>query len=414
MKSEKIYLVVLLSTAAIFRFYNLLHDSPHFFNPDERNMAIAITRFVMPSKLSQIPLCTLKEFFPSKLKTTSNNLQTNECSLNPHFFAYGQFPLYLAFASDQIKSVMLNLIQHPLRLPLRDDIITLTTDFSSAVFWLRFWSAISSVLTVLFVYLISRQLLSADYSLMTAAFAAFSPGLIQAAHFGTTESVLTFFFLTTIYFSMKLSRNLSKIKSSKRSRLWKNIILISLSIGLSLGSKLTGIFFLVPPITVFIFAIINSLKGKRRSFFNALRLVFLGTTTVLLILLFFFVSSPYNLVAPDKFKSAVFGYESDVATGKYEAFYTRQFINTVTFLFQAGKIFPYTLGWPVFILGSLGLLFMHFQIFLKYLLTLSSKIQFLKLKFQIKKASYHLELKNLDLYWILIIGFWIYFVPNTI
>ena len=285
-----------------------MHDYPYFFNPDERNMASAITRFRLPG------------------------------NFNPHFFAYGQFPLYLAFASDQIFQIFtrggLAVLQG---LPLNN---YLSTDFPSAIYWLRFYSAFSSTLTVLFVYLISRKLLTLNFSLLAASMAAFTPGLIQSAHFGTTESLLTFFFMATVYLSISYLSNLSHLSNLKF------ILFTSLAIGLSLGSKLTGIFFFIPPLTSLMIRTI-----KKNHLFENLRiglLVFIGSIVL------FILSSPYNLKEMQNFQNAVFGYETDVATGKYDAFYTRQFVDSIPILFQLDMIFPYVLGWPVFILGIIG------------------------------------------------------------
>ena len=121
--------------------------------------------------------------------------------------------------------------------------------------------------------------------------------------------------------------------------------------------------------------------------------------------LIFIISSPYNLVEPRDFKSAVFGYESDVALGKYEAFYTRQFVNTLPIVFQMEKVFPYVLGWPVFILGSIGFLLMNLHLFIKVILAILSKIKNSKFKTKSSKINY---------IWILLFGFWIYFLPNVI
>src|SRR3989339_301394 len=114
----KIFLVIILLIAAILRFYNLTHDAPYFFNPDERNMANAITLFKLPNQLVEIPECILSQF-----RISDFGFRISECNLNPHFFAYGQFPLYLAYFSDQAVSVMLNSFQHPVEIPkqVRDD-----------------------------------------------------------------------------------------------------------------------------------------------------------------------------------------------------------------------------------------------------------------------------------------------------
>ena len=362
-----------------------MHDAPYFFNPDERNMAAAITRFSLPAKLSQIPSCLKSEFTPKK--TSPDNLQPENlktCNLNPHFFAYGQFPLYLAFVSD-------NLTRAPLAALQGVPLTKLSTDFPEAIYWLRFYSALSSVATVLMVYLISRQFMNKYYSLIPPILTTFSPGLIQSAHFGTTESLLTFFFLTVIYLSMLLSENLSI----------KYYLLISISLGLALGSKLTGLFFIFPPILILVIGLLKSSKSKK-SKFRAFILGFtfpvkklfqfcsIGILITFMTLVTFVISSPYNLVEPENFKSAVFGYESDVATGKYEAFYTRQFYKTTPFLFQAEKIFPYSLGWPLFIAGSLGFIL----IFSRALLAM---------------------LQGVPLsYFLLITSFLFYLIPNSI
>src|SRR2546423_11461018 len=59
-------IVLILAVAAAFRFFGLDWDQGHSFHPDERRIAFAL------SDLSFRPL-----------------------QLNPHFFAYGSFPLYL-------------------------------------------------------------------------------------------------------------------------------------------------------------------------------------------------------------------------------------------------------------------------------------------------------------------------------
>ena len=70
-----LYLIIILALAAFFRFYNLNWDQGYHLHPDER----AIVMFTTPLRFPN----TISEFF----SPTS--------SWNPHFFAYGNFPLYL-------------------------------------------------------------------------------------------------------------------------------------------------------------------------------------------------------------------------------------------------------------------------------------------------------------------------------
>ena len=405
-----------------------MHDAPFFFNPDERNMANAITQFRLPANPAAIPSCLISELITRSEQPL--------CNLNPHFFAYGQFPLYLAFISDSLARAALAWLQG-LPLPLN-----FSTDFPSAIFWLRFYSALFSTLTVLLVYLTTNVIsnkvrdlvpiksgrtihfagfLSASWRLgmtpgtLAALITAFTPGLIQASHFGTTESLLTFFFLASVYLSINYLSHLSNFKF---------ILYTSLVIGLTTGSKLTGIFLYIPPtiaILIHWFKSVSRNKKKRKMI-----TLFHGYMIYLIIvisLLVFVISSPYNLIEPANFRSAVFGYESDVATGKYEAFYTRQFINATPITFQMEKIFPYALGWPVFIVGSIGILLTTLKLFLSLILFIIQKVQSSqpkagrpraeKFKVQKLRIRKYFDFNHLDLIGILIIGFWIYFIPNA-
>ena len=347
-------IILILLLAAILRFYNLMHDAPYFFNPDERNMAGAVTRFVLPAKFSEISKCIFSEFTSKNLPATNYQPKTDNCSLNPHFFAYGQFPLYLAYLSDSF-------LKAPLFALNANQAGRLATDFPAAVFWLRFWSAVSSIATVYAVYRLA--ILLSIPALPAALFSAFLPGLIQSAHFGTTESFLTFSFTASVYFSIKLFHHLSARFRSKKKIIF-SLVSVAISIGLASGSKLTGLFFLFPPLfTLMLFVLWPLSKFKKNKLQKQLKnyltkylfpAIVIAGAIITLSGLFFVLSSPYNLVRFEDFLSAVFGYERDVATGKYEAFYTRQFLGSRPIVFQVEKIFPYVLGWPVFILGILG------------------------------------------------------------
>jgi len=399
-KKEIGILVLILIISAFLRFYNLMHDSPYFFNPDERNMAGSISQLRLPSKTSEIIPCLISQF--ALQQSTINN-----CNLNPHFFSYGQFPLYLAFFSDQIAQ---SFWQVPTLVGTRpeshwDPGQARMTTFPSAIFWLRFWSALFSILTVLLVYLLSRFLIhNSKFSILAALMAAFTPGLIQSAHFGTTESLLTLFFLLSIYLSFKLFDN--PIESNFK----KYLILLSLVIGFAAGSKLTGLFFLTPPLFTLLIQLVKVVKKRKRKWvIGLLGYLKIGLFLTLGSLFFFIVSSPYNLIEPENFKSAVFGYEADVATGRYTAFYTRQFVDTTPILFQAEKIFPYALGWPVFILGSLGFLSISINI-----LSNISLFIFQGIRYQVLGIRKRRQELNLNTYYlILTTSFLIYLLPNT-
>ena len=420
-------IALILLLAAYLRFYNLMHDKPYYFNPDERNMAIAITQLRLPGNLKEIPDCIISELTihdsPARnvnARATGDQPTTLNCNLNPHFFAYGQFPLYLSFTSDQIfKSIVSRFLFQPVtdNQPANNASSQLTTSFDSAIYWLRFWSALTSILTILVIFFISRQLFTFHLSLITTFLAVFTPGLIQSAHFGTTESSLTFFFITSIFLSLKIICKVKRNKSPNPFKLIsKYLLLISLTTGLAFGSKLTGLFCLFPIFIGYLIQSIRLMKSKisiYKKYSGLLKFFIIGIIFVLLTVFFCILFSPYNLIDQKEFLGTVFGYEQDVATGRYEAFYTRQFTNTVPISFQMQKVFPFALGWPIYILGGIGILLSMLELLIHIVLSILQKVQISKFKYQIKRIKSYCDIEHLDFICILLFGFWIYLIPNA-
>jgi len=295
-----ICLIILL--AAILRLGGLSWGLPFYFHPDEWNMAAAVTRLSPENKF------------------------------NPEFFAYGQFPLYLAYFTAKFYNLLpwINLK---------------AIDTTEAIFFLRFWSALASVGVVYLVYLLSSKIFS-QRKFLAAALAAFTPSLIQIAHFGTTESILAFSFLGIVFFSFKVLEKPAL----------NNYLLASLFLSFALGSKISGIIFAVP---LFLATVIQLLKESTYKNKFKIALSFLFSLTLTLTLTLFF--SPY-LILNFKESLRILTYEAQVASGQIPVFYTRQFFHTSPFLFQLEKVFPYALGWPIFIFGTLGLFFSIFFI----------------------------------------------------
>lgn len=358
MKKNSIFLLLILLIAGLLRFYNLLFDAPYFFNPDERNMANSIMQMRMPRELRQWPGCLNEQFitpldnlhlFDQRPQPEADQPLAEDCNLHPHFFAYGQFPLYLSFFSDQTAQRLIAPFSREENLS-----VSFHPSYTGAIFWLRFWSAAASIGTVFLVYGVAVALFpqrknSKVLPLLAALIAACIPGLIQSAHFGTTESLLSFFFMASLYLSLSLINSKPEIRNSK---FVLRIFYLSLILGLSIGTKLTGIFFFVPPfLTLLLLMIVAVLRSNPKTL-----LLLWGGAFLLLggSSIFGVLASPYSLIDFPAFKGSAWGYEKDVAMGTYAAFYTRQFVSTVPVLFQMEKVFPYSVGWTLTILASLG------------------------------------------------------------
>ncbi|PJC80250.1 hypothetical protein CO008_02435 [Candidatus Roizmanbacteria bacterium CG_4_8_14_3_um_filter_36_12] len=298
------------------RFINLGWGLPYQMHPDERNMATAL----------QGLRCVISNF--------------RECG-NPHFFAYGQFPLYLVYFLIAVVRCF-------------RDFGMMKIDFQEAIVGLRFISALASIISAFVLLKIIKLLVNRHFERseksnlrslatlgMTAGAIIFSPYAIQFAHFGTTESLLMLFYSLIVFYSLKgLENNKRSLAEFTLSKV-EGLGMTGVVCGLAIATKASSIIFLAIPIIVIMS------KAKRK--------IILTFAFLLLTLLSAIIFSPHNLLNWHEFIGSM-KYESDVALGRYTVFYTRQFVNSIPVLFQLIKVFPYALGWPVFILGMLGVL----------------------------------------------------------
>jgi len=285
-------LLFTLLLGAFFRFYNLNWDHSFFFQPDETNNIA-------------IPAAHLE--FPFK----------------PEEFTYGSLTIYFYRA---VASSVAFLTQNKIWLEASN--INIIGRFISATF---------STLLILLTYLLGKKLGTKTTGLLAAFFLSVNVGLIQAAHFGTTETILT---LNAVLLTFALFAILKKEKY-RNGYFFTGVIL-----GLASGAKISA--FIFAPF--YLLAHLVSLSKK--NFFKRNILFVLG---LVLMVLVFLIVSPYTLLDFNAFRES-FNFESGVATGKIPIFYTAQFEKTIPYFFQTIHIFPWILGWPILILGFFGLI----------------------------------------------------------
>jgi len=305
----------LLITALLLytRFVGLSWGLPYPMHPDERNMAIAVQNLK----------CGLLN---GSLKINNQLISIKDC-FNPHFFAYGQFPLYLSyFLIWAFKGFYhfgkINIL------------------FEEATIVLRFISALTSIFSAVIVIGILR-IITKKEKFFWWLIVIFSPFFIQSSHFGTTESLLVFFYLLLIYLSL--------LFFEKKITLKKFIFFSSFVFGLSLATKVSSLIYSFLPI----FAIFL-IKEKR--FFQKIFLIIYFFAFSLIFFLFF---SPHNFISWEDFISSL-SYESAVALGKIVVFYTKQFAYSIPVIFPLIKIIPFALG-TIGFLGVFGLLRLIFK-----------------------------------------------------
>ena len=297
-----IFIVLLSFIGAILRFFNLNWGSPFYFHPDERNIASAIVNLQFPNQM------------------------------NPHFFAYGSFPIYLIYFT----AYAVNLLQKSQPI------------FEQAIIISRFYSALFSVLLIPSLYFLGEKLGNKRVGFIAAILCAFSTGFIQFAHFGTFEMWLTFLGVWFFYFSLDLIR---KIKL-------RTIFIVGIIFGLLVATKISSLPLLIVPVITIILNILTKIKIRNmhlllfKIFLKILILIFVSLIT-------FAVFSPYVFLDFKSFSSSM-QYESSVALGTLPVFYTGEFFNTIPILFQFTKIYPFLVN-PI-----LTIIFIHSFFYLSF------------------------------------------------
>jgi len=287
-------LAIIILTGTFLRFYNLDWDQGNFFHPDERNVVNAVTRI---------------NFFKE---------------LNPQFFAYGSLPIYLYRATADLLTTLTKNPDWNSQWPL----INLIG---------RFYSALFASLSLILIFFLSKKVFNKTVGFLAVFIAAFSPSLIQTAHFAVTESMMVFFLLLIALFSFDLF-----IPSKDKLATYLKIGLIW---GLALATKMASLSFLIIPLTAHLLSV-----KKLKKQFNFLIIPLVSFLT-------FTIFSLYTFLSWNKFMESM-NYENGVVLGKLRVVYTLQFTHTLPYLFQA-KNLVWQMG-PIALIAFLNLIILLF------------------------------------------------------
>lgn len=406
-------LALLMLVGGWMRFTHLDWGDPWWFHPDERNVAMAVTRLEWPERM------------------------------DPEFFAYGSFPIYLFYAGLELAKWMGNE----------------SDPFGIAIMVSRMWSAGLSVVLIPLMWWAVNRYFSRDMAWLTAILTTFTSGYVQFSHYGTFEMWLTVMSLVLMICFVEFVRD--------GNPWW--LLAGSIVFGLSVGTKVTSLTFgpalalaviwraslewrekrrklgeaeekelarevdmkrevqvgdtepadleverkvevnpggsfavgeraqddgvsenqsktidASNPETQDIASLQTVSKNRKKTDWSWLGMVGMiglnGTMLVMVGLAVFMITNPYafnetnhiaqalgslskgeweswdGLFNPDFLHSI--RSEGGIARGTVDVFYTRQFQNTIPGWFQLMKVFPYILGWPSLILGIGGLMWM--------------------------------------------------------
>jgi len=283
----------------LLRLYGINWDQGNSFHPDERQIMFHVTTLSWPKSFAQF-------------------LDPINSPLNPHFFAYGSFPLYLLASLGNILSHFFPAI----------------TTFQNMTLLGRFLSALFDSGTILLMGLLTLRLIADttpgrryawNAALLVAALIAFTPFQIQLSHFYAVDTMLLFFVVLTILACVYLI-------DTEQQLLWA--LLVGVGYGLGMATKFSAAPLAVPLLVACIF------RWQRHGFVSALLALLVASLSSIVL---FLIGEPYALLDTSNYVQQIVE-QGNLARGLLDYPYVRQFAGTIPYLYEARNIFFWGLG----------------------------------------------------------------------
>lgn len=301
--------VALFSVALTLRLIGLNWDNGGLFHPDERFILMTVEgRIGLPWPIDLAVL-----------------LDPKQSPLNPRFFAYGSFPLYLLKAVAHVASG----IQSSLA----------TTDLRLVA---RALSALFDAGTVLLTYFIGLKLSGRLLGAIAAALVAFAAIHIQLAHFYAVDTILVFFLMAAILVGLELIERPTIGKAA----------LLGAMVGLALATKVSVAPLALAVIGAHVLAVRRQNDGSRLTAVE--RLIMGVTVTALTTGVVFVLAQPFAILDRETFIANITE-QSEMVRRIRDYPYTRQYIDTPRYWYHISQLSLFGLGLPFGVAGWLGL-----------------------------------------------------------
>lgn len=327
--------------ALLLRLYGINWDANNHLHPDEREIVFRAMCLNFPGQ-PRDPSC-------DSAYTGAGWFFSIHSPLNPHFFAYGSFPLYLLAAVAHGLAWLTSFTQgafHPSDGGVFDD-------YNHFALVGRALSALFDTGSVIVGGLIARRLAGHWAGILAAALIAVIPFNVQVSHFYAVDTPTLFFILLTLWacvtivqYATRLAAESSVGRRAARQSwaVWGLGALAGTAFALAFASKISAAPLLAPILVA------AALVWRRKGAEYAL-LMLAGTGFAAMIT--FLVTSPYALIDWKNFIAQV-SEQTALSQGKLDYPYVRQFAGTVPFVYQIQQMLLYDMGLPLGLLGLGG------------------------------------------------------------
>ena len=254
--------------------------------------------------------------------------------LNPKFFNYGSFPIYILEGTAQFSDSLFS---------------TNYRNYDNLLYWGRMIVSCLDIFTIMIVFKLSKIIFknsakptrNENIALYASLFYSLSFFPIQNSNFFVVDNFINFLLSLLILFIIKYFYTPSK----------KHIIYIAIIYAALIASKFTPIIFL-PLILLIVFFEIkkNKLTFKIKSL-NKFKNLFLFIDVFLI---FNFIFMPYTYLNFDKFFTDI-KLQTKMNSNAYIFPYTLQYVGTIPYLYYLKNIALWGVGPIIFILFAIGL-----------------------------------------------------------
>lgn len=286
-----ILFIAILSIASVLRFTGLNWDGGNQLHPDER--------FIF-------------------MTTQALDFQND---MNPHFFAYGSFPLYLLkIVSTAAGKLHPQLVQY--------DMLHITGRILSGLF---------DIGTLCCIYYLLHQLTKNKRTIyLGTLWYAISVLPIQLSHFYAVDTLLTFFSCLTLFFTLRYYQHPSV----------RHALGIGIAVGLALATKISAAVLIVPIGITFLITV--SKNWKKACLF--------GGIVGLAALYTFFITEPYAFLDFATFKQQLLAQQA-MTKSAFTFPYTLQYVGKIPYLYEFKNIVLWGQGVFLGIVSILGIIY---------------------------------------------------------
>jgi hypothetical protein len=299
------------------RLYGLNWDQGNSFHPDERQILFHVTVLSWPNSLAQF-------------------LDPVNSPLNPHFFAYGSFPLYLLATAGNILAHFYPDVTTLANLTLVGRV--LSAIFDSGTILLTGWLAL-----LLADDTSSQRHYAWSLALLSATLVAFTPLQLQLSHFYAVDTLLLFFTVLTILACVALVNTDALIRWS---------LVAGLGYGLALATKFSAAPLIIPLMIALL------LRWHKHGLFSALLSFLLAICVSAAI---FLIAMPYALLDRQNFVQQLSA-QGDLARGYLDLPYVRQFAGTMPYLYEVQNMLFWGMGLTLGLAAFAGLLWFCWRV----------------------------------------------------